>query len=110
MKTIYQRSSATATRRCAVASVSQPSGSFAPIVWLAALLLGIVSTAFAADPNIAFTSIPSVVEHNQLYYVEAQGTDPEGNLVNVMINKDGAAFAHAGESDGVGPNTGFSHN
>ena len=46
-----------------------------------------------AAPTIAWISAPSGAESDQPYTMAAQGSDPDGNLTEVKIWKDGVEFA-----------------
>lgn len=52
-------------------------------------------------PTIAWVSVPAVVAHQESYSVVARGTDEDGNLAQVTVWKNGAAFA-AGNGPDVG--------
>jgi hypothetical protein len=59
-------------------------------------------------PTIRFTSAPSSALCNASYYIEAEGSDADGNLDLVSIDKDGAAFAYNGGGDGRSETSGNS--
>ncbi len=57
-------------------------------------------------PSIAWQSAPSNVETGQSYTVSVQGSDPDGNLTQVNVWKNGQPFAFAGGGDGSNGNSG----
>ena len=57
-------------------------------------------------PSIAWQSAPGTVEMGQVYSVSAQGSDPDGNLTQVNVWKNGQPFAFAGGGDGTNGNSG----
>ena len=53
------------------------------------------------SPTIAWTSSPGTVANGQTYTVAAHGHDPDGNLTQVNIWKNGQPFAFAGGGNGT---------
>ena len=52
-------------------------------------------------PTISWTSAPGTVPNGQSYTVAAHGNDPDGNLTQVNIWKNGVPFAFAGGGNGT---------
>ena len=59
-----------------------------------------VFTAVNAAPTIAWNLSPASAASGQSYTVRAHGHDADGNLTQVNVWKDGAAFAFAGGGNG----------
>lgn len=57
-------------------------------------------------PSIAWQNAPGAVETGQVYSVSAQGSDPDGNLAQVNVWKNGQPFAFAGGGDGSNGSSG----
>jgi hypothetical protein len=57
-------------------------------------------------PDIAWTSSPGAVASGQPYTVTAHGHDPDGNLTQVNVWKDGVPFAFAGGGNGTDGDSG----
>jgi hypothetical protein len=51
-------------------------------------------------PTVTWISAPAAAAHFQNYFIQAHGTDADGNLIQVNVWKDGAPFAFAGGGDG----------
>lgn len=51
-------------------------------------------------PQIRWQSAPASAVHNEAYLVSVRAEDPDGNLTQVNIWKNGAPFAFAGGGDG----------
>jgi hypothetical protein len=58
-------------------------------------------------PTISWVSAPGSAQCDALYLIQARGSDQDGNLIFVNIDKDDTAFAYAGGGDG---STGTSEN
>lgn len=57
-------------------------------------------------PEIAWSSGPAAADDSETYVVSAEGRDPDGNLAQVNIWKDGVPFAFGGGGDGSSAGTG----
>ncbi len=57
-------------------------------------------------PTIAWTAIPGSVDNGQSYTISAHGHDPDGNMVQVNVWKNGVGFAFAGGGDGTDGDSG----
>lgn len=73
-----------------------PGSAYSVVLWLEAPT-AIANTA----PNIAWISAPASADHGQGFYVAARGHDPDGNLTQVQVWKNGQPFASAGGGDGT---------
>ena len=65
-----------------------------------------VSAAPNSAPTIAWTSTPGIVASGQSYIVSAHGHDPDGNLTNVNVWRDGVPYAFAGGGNGTDNDSG----
>ena len=59
-------------------------------------------------PTIAWNTTPGTVASGQVYSVSAHGYDPDGNLTQVNVWRDGAGFAFAGGGNGSDGDSGNS--
>jgi len=59
-----------------------------------------------APPSIAWTSTPGTVASGQNYTVSAHGHDPDGNLTQVNVWKNGQPFAFGGGGNGTDADSG----
>lgn len=57
-------------------------------------------------PAITWVSSPASAASGASYTITARGTDPDGNLVDVRVWKDGIPFAFGGGGDGFSNNSG----
>ena len=60
-----------------------------------------VSAAPNSAPTIAWNSTPGTVASGQSYTISAHGHDPDGNLTNVNVWRNGAPYAFAGGGNGT---------
>jgi hypothetical protein len=67
-----------------------------------------VSAAPNSAPTIAWTSTPGTVASGQSYTVSAHGHDPDGNLTNVKVWRNGVPYASAGGGNGTDNDSGTS--
>lgn len=59
-----------------------------------------------SSPTIAWTSAPGSTGHGQGYFVAAHGHDPDGNLIQVNVWKNGVPFAFGGGGNGSDADSG----
>lgn len=59
-----------------------------------------VTSAANLPPSIAWVKTPLSAYVNERFTVEALGTDPDGNLMNVVVRRAGAVLAWCGGGDG----------
>ncbi len=74
----------------------------ATTVWTSTYFYGgSVPTPQNQPPSIAWTTGPGSVAHGQTYAITARGHDPDGNLAQVNIWKNGVPFALTGGGNGT---------
>lgn len=78
-----------------------PGSTFLVDLWLT-----VPSTVANQAPTIAWTSAPASAANGQGYFVSAQGHDPDGNLAEVKVWKDGQPFAFAEGGNGTDNDSG----
>lgn len=64
--------------------------------------------AIRVPPTIAWNSAPTSVANGEGYYIAAHGTDPDGDLAQVNVWKNGQPFAFAGGGNGTDGDSGNS--
>lgn len=65
-----------------------------------------VQSASNAPPTIQWSSNPSTVQSGQSYYIQATGSDSNGNLTQVNVTKSHSPFAYAGGGNGYNGTSG----
>ncbi len=65
-----------------------------------------VSAAPNSAPTVAWNTTPGTVASGQSYTVSAHGHDPDGNLTNVNVWRNGVAYAFAGGGNGTDNDSG----
>ncbi len=65
-----------------------------------------VQSASNAPPTIQWSSNPSTAQAGQSYYIQATGSDSNGNLTQVNVTKSHSPFAYAGGGNGFNGTSG----
>ncbi len=69
--------------------------------WYHSATVAVTVVSANRAPSIQWVTAPPSAAHQQSYTIAARGTDPDGNLAQVNIWKNGQPFAFAGGGNGM---------